>query len=367
MRFGAPQRTRGIRSVIMKATSGAPVQRTDSGAGEPARRRPTINDVAAASGVSRGTVSRYLNGGKWVSPDAQEAIQRAIRRTGYRANQHARSLVTGRANALAFLLAEPQDRLFADPTYTPLLRGAAEALTKRQMTLNLLVASTPEERENVVAYMSGGHVDGAMLISSHENDPLVDLLLAHDIPVVSCGLPLGRTDAVPSVSVDEAGGARAMVAHLRSRGRRRIAMITGPLDQPGGRYRLEGYREELGADYDEALVAHGDWGRESGSAAMAELLQRDDEIDAVFAASDAMAAGAMATLRRAGRRVPDDVAVGGFDDSPLASNLDPPLTTMHQPFDKISAEMVAVLLETAAGGEIKSVTLPAKLIIRAST
>src|SRR5699024_9769567 len=234
-------------------------------AGDPPRRRPTINDVAAASGVSRGTVSRYLNGGKWVSPDAQESIQRAIRRTGYRANQHARSLVTGRANALAFLLAEPQDRLFADPTYTPLLRGAAEALTKRQMTLNLLVASTPEERENVVAYMSGGHVDGAMLISSHENDPLVDLLLAHDIPVVSCGLPLGRTDAVPSVSVDEAGGARAMVAHLRSRGRRRIAMITGPLDQPGGRYRLQGFREELGADYDEMLVAHGDWGRESGA------------------------------------------------------------------------------------------------------
>src|SRR5690625_1926713 len=351
----------------MKATSGAPVQRTDSGAGEPPRRRPTINDVAAASGVSRGTVSRYLNGGKWVSPDAQEAIQRAIRRTGYRANQHARSLVTGRANALAFLLAEPQDRLFADPTYTPLLRGAAEALTKRQMTLNLLVASTPEERENVVAYMSGGHVDGAMLISSHENDPLVDLLLAHDIPVVSCGLPLGRTDAVPSVSVGEAGGERAVVAQLRSRGRRRVAMITGPPDRPGGRYRLDGHGAEPGPAQGEAMVADGDWGRESGAVAMAELLQRDGEIDAVFAASDAMAAGAIATLRRAGRGVPDDVAVGGFDASPLASNLDPPLTTMHQPFDRISAEMVAVLLEAAAGGAIKSVTLPAKLIVRAST
>ena len=127
--------------------------------------------------MSRGTVSRYLNGGKWVSPDAREAIQQAIRQTGYRANQHARSLVTGRANALAFLLAEPQESLFVDPTYTPLLRGAAAALAQQQKTLNLLVASTPEERENVVAYMAGGHVDGAMLISSHENDPLVDLLL----------------------------------------------------------------------------------------------------------------------------------------------------------------------------------------------
>ena len=209
-------------------------RRPPAGTDDAPKRRPTIKDVAASSGVSRGTVSRYLNGGKWVSPDAREAIQQAIRQTGYRANQHARSLVTGRANALAFLLAEPQESLFVDPTYTPLLRGAAAALAQQQKTLNLLVASTPEERENVVAYMAGGHVDGAMLISSHENDPLVDLLVEHHIPVVSCGLPLGRSGSLASVSVDEAGGARAMVAHLRSTGRRRIAMITGPLDLPGG-------------------------------------------------------------------------------------------------------------------------------------
>lgn len=336
-------------------------------AGDAPRRRPTIHDVAAAAGVSRGTVSRYLNGGKWVSPGAREAVERAIQHTGYRTNQHARSLVTGRANALAFLLAEPQDRLFADPTYAPLLRGAAEALTARQMTLNLLVAGTPKERENVVAYMSAGHVDGAMLISSHENEPLVDLLLSHDVPLVSCGIPLGRSDRVASVSVDEAGGARQMVAHLRSRGRRRIAMITGPLDLPGGRFRLEGYREELGADFDPTLVAHGDYGAESGTAAMTELLERAPDLDAVFAASDAMAAGAITVLRRAGRRIPEDVAVGGFDDSGLAVNLDPPLTTMRQPFDRISAEMVSLLLEVIGGGATKSVTMPATLVVRDST
>ncbi|WP_413452804.1 LacI family DNA-binding transcriptional regulator [Georgenia phoenicis] len=331
------------------------------------RRRPTIRDVAAEAGVSRGTVSRYLNGGKWVSPEARDAVERAIRRTGYRTNQHARSLATGRANAIAFLLAEPQDRLFADPTYAPLLRGAAEALTARQMTLNLLVAGTPKERENVAAYMSAGHVDGAMLISSHENEPLLDLLLAHEVPLVSCGLPLGRTDRVASVSVDEAGGAREMVSHLRSRGRRRIATITGPLDLPGGRYRFEAYRDELGADYDPALVAHGDFGTESGAAAMTELLERAPDIDAVFAASDAMAAGAITVLRRAGRSIPEDVAVGGFDDSGLAVNLDPPLTTMRQPFDRISAEMVSLLLEIIAGGATKSVTMPATLVVREST
>lgn len=331
------------------------------------RRRPTIRDVAAAAGVSRGTVSRVINGGHWVSPPAREAVEQAIAITGYRANQHARSLVTGRANALAFLLAEPQDRLFADPTYAPLLRGAAEALAARQMTLNLLVAGTEKERENVAAYISAGHVDGAMLISSHENEPLVDLLLSHDVPLVSCGIPLGQSDRVASVSVDEAGGARAMVTHLRERGHRRIAMITGPLDLPGGRFRLDGYREVLGAEYDPALVVHGDYGTESGAVATGELLARGVPFDAVFAASDAMAAGAISVLRRSGLRVPDDVAIGGFDDSGLAVNLDPPLTTMRQPFDRISAEMVALLVDVVAGGEPRSVTMPATLIVRAST
>lgn len=337
------------------------------GTGNGPRRRPTIHDVAAAAGVSRGTVSRYLNGGKWVSPDAREAVERAIRQTGYRANQHARSLVTGRANSLAFLLAEPQDQLFADPTYAPLLRGAAEELARRQMTLSLLVAGTSDERENAAKYVAAGHVDGVMLISSHENEPLLDDLLNQGVPIVSCGIPLGRSDRVAWVSVDEAGSAREMVAHLRSRGRRRIAMITGPLDLPGGRYRLDGYREELGPDVDEALVVHGDYGHESGAAAMAELLARAPDLDAVFAASDLMAAGAITALRRAGKRVPDDVAVGGFDDAGLAARLDPPLTTMRQPFDRISAEMVTILLDLVGGAEPKSVTMPATLVVRESS
>src|SRR5690625_263193 len=288
-------------------------------------RRPTINDVAAAAGVSRGTVSRYLNGRKWVSSEAQKAIEGAIQQTGYRANQHARSLVTGRTNALAFLLAEPQDVLFNDPTYTPLLRGAAEESSRQHKTLTLLVASTPEERESVVSYMASGHVDGAMLISSRENDPLVDLLLENQIPVVSCGVPLGRSHEVASVSVDETGGAQEMVEHLQQKGRERIAMITGPLDLPGGRLRLDGYREAVGADYDAALVVSGDFSHDSGVTAMQELLARDVPFDAVFAASDAMAAGAITVMRRAGIRVPEDVAVGGFDDSGLATNIEPAL------------------------------------------
>ena len=328
---------------------------------------PTIIDVATAAGVSRGTVSRYLNGGKWVSAESSNAIERAIRRTGYRANQHARSLVTGRSNAIAFLLTEPQDLLFADPTYAPLLRGAADALSQYQMTLTLLVAGNEKERNNVLNYLSAGHVDGALLVSTHENEPLIDLLLERNVPLVSCGLSIGKADRVASVSVDESAGARAMIEHLRSRGRSKIAMITGPLDLPGGLYRLEGYRSTLGSDFDESLVAVGDYTHESGIRGMTELLERYPDIDAVFAASDTMAAGALQVLRKAGKRVPDDVAVGGFDDSGLAANLDPPLTTMRQPFAQISSEMVSLLLSVIEGGPVKSITLPATLVVRETT
>lgn len=330
------------------------------------RRRPTIKDVATASGVSRGTVSRVINGGHWVSPSAHKAVEQAIRTTGYRVNRHARSLVTGRANSLAFLLTEPQQLLFSDPNFSILLRGAAEALAKRGMTLILLVAGSPAERESVAAYVAAGHVDGVLLISSHENDPLIGSLLDQGVPTVACGIPLGYADQVTSVSVDEVGGARTMVGHLQTSGRQRIAMIAGPLDTPGGRFRLEGYRQKLGADFDERLVAYGDYSAASGAAAMATLLALDAGIDAVFVASDLMAAGAITTLRQQGLRVPEDIAVGGFDDSALAATLDPPLTTMRQPFNRISSEMVTLLLDVIEGAPHKSVTLPASLVVRHS-
>lgn len=330
------------------------------------RRKPTIRDVADTAGVSYGTVSRVLNGGRWVSPQAREAVEAAIIATGYRTNHAARSLATGRANSLAFLLTEQQHLLFADPTFALLLRGAAEALSQRAMTLVLLVAGTPQEREGVEHYVSAGHVDGVMLISSHESDPLLDSLLAAGIPTVSCGAPLGHQGELSSVSVDETESAREMTRYLRDRGHRRIAMIAGPADTPGGRFRLVGYREELGADFDPVLVEEGDYGLESGSAAMVRLLERAPDIDAVFAASDLMAAGAVQALRRAGRRVPEDIVVAGFDDSGLAENHEPPLTTMRQPWDRISEEMVALLLEVIAGAPPRAVTLPTTLVVRES-
>ena len=342
---------------------------TDSPATQPhgARRRPTIKDVAAAAGVSRGTVSRVLNGGHWVSPEARVAVEAAIESTGYSANHHARSLVTGRSNSIAFLLTEPQHLLFEDPNFSILLRGTAHELARRRMPLLLMVAGTRDEQRNVVDYVASGHVDGVLLISSHVGSTVVRSLHEQGIPTIACGIPIGFEHTVGYVAADDFEGARTMVRHLRDRGRTRVATITGPMDTPGGRLRLDGYRAELGDAYDETLVAHGDYTRDGGSSAMAELLERRPDLDAVFVASDLMAAGALVTLRGAGRTVPGDVAVGGFDDAGLAAALEPPLTTMHQPFDRISAEMVRLLLGVIEGDAPAAVTVPASLVVRAST
>ncbi|HTJ36220.1 MAG TPA: LacI family DNA-binding transcriptional regulator [Dactylosporangium sp.] len=328
-------------------------------------RRPTINDVAAAAGVSRGTVSRVLNGGHDVSDSAQEAVERAMRKTGYVVNQHARSLVTQRSQSVAFILSEPQERLFEDPNFNVLLHSCTQALAKQDITLLLTLASSLEDRKRLGRYLTGGHVDGALLVSTHSGNPLIPELLARGLPVVACGKPLGFERQVAYVAADDRDGARQMVTYLRSTGRRRIATITGPLDTSGGVERLAGYREAL-ADSAPELVAHGDYTRASGEAAMTQLLERAPDLDAVFVASDLMAAGALTALNRAGRRVPTDVAVGGFDDSQIATNTSPPLTTVRQPYPRIGAEMVRLLLSSIDGESPAAVIIPTELITRES-
>ena len=330
------------------------------------RRRPTIEDVATEAGVSRGTVSRVLNGGHYVSPVTLDAVNRAIKKTGYVVNQHARSLVTQRSESVAFILSEPAERLFADPNFAVLLRGCTQALAEHDIGLFVCIAASRSERTRITRFLAAGHVDGALLVSAHAGDPLLDLLASAGVPYVACGAPPGYESKISYVAADDRGGARTMVEHLRSIGRTRIATITGPLDTFGGRGRLEGYRDVVGASFDEALVEEGDYGQESGERAMARLLERRPDLDAVFVASDAMALGALNALRRAGRRVPEDVAIGGFDDSSAALAARPALTTMRQPLQRISGEMVRLLIAAISGDEPSAVILPTELVKRGS-
>src|SRR5580693_4135078 len=305
------------------------------------RRRPTIEDVATEAGVSRGTVSRVLNGGHYVSPGTLDAVNRAIKKTGYVVNHHARSLVTQRSESVAFILSEPAERLFADPNFSVLLRGCTQALAEHDIGLFVCIAASSSDRTRITRFLAAGHVDGALLVSVHAGDPLPDLLGSAGVPYVACGAPLGFESKVSYVAADERGGARAMVAYLRSTGRTRIATITGPLDTSGGRGRLEGYREVVGDAFDESLVEEGDYAQDSGDRALN-------------------------ALHREGRRVPEDVAVGGFDDSSAAVAARPALTTIRQPYPRISREMVRLLLAAISGDEPSAVILPTELVRRAS-
>ncbi|GII72549.1 LacI family transcriptional regulator [Sphaerisporangium melleum] len=331
------------------------------------RKRPTIHDVAAAAGISRGTVSRVLNGDRYVSTAARAAIERAIAETGYVVNRNARSLVTQRTGSVALVLSEPQEKLFEDPNFSVLLRTATQRLAQRDVSLVLMIAGDGGDRDRVMRYLRGGHADGVLLVSTHAGDPLLDALEVAGVPAVACGEVLGRRSPIPYAAADDREGARQMTRYLAGRGRRRIATITGPLDTPGGLRRLEGFVDVLGRRATKKLIAHGDYTRRGGEVAMAELLERTPGIDAVFVGSDLMAAGALAALRAAGRRVPEDVAVGGFDDSAVAVSTHPPLTTMRQPLERVAEETVRLLLDLIDGaGHVDPVVLPTELVVRES-
>jgi DNA-binding LacI/PurR family transcriptional regulator len=332
------------------------------------RKRPTIRDVAREAGVSYATVSRVLNGREWVSPEAVRAVRDAISRTGYTANQHARSLATGRSGSIAFLLTEPQHLLFEDPNFAVLLRGVAQALAAHELTLILMIAATPEERTRAMTYLSGGHVDGILLVSPHSGDPLLGRLVNAGVPIVACGQVLGHEATISSVAADEWAGARSAVTHLLAAGCRRIAHIAGPQDTSGGVDRLRGYSDALrahGLPFDESLVAYGDWSHASGAAAMRTLLPQAP--DAIFAASDAMAAGVLPVLRDAGIAVPGQIRLIGFDDSGLAATQHPPLSSVRNPLDRISEEMVRLLTDVIAGRTPLSITVPTTIVLRESS
>jgi DNA-binding LacI/PurR family transcriptional regulator len=330
------------------------------------RRRPTLESVAARAGVSRATVSRVVNGLP-VTTASQESVRQAIRELGYVPNHAARTLVTRRTDLIALVLPEPTTRIFSGDRFFPgVIHGVSQELEAADKQLVLMLAGSAASRERIERSVSAHHVDGVMLASLHGADPLPAALTRIGIPVVCSERTLGPA-SVPYVGVDNVGGAATAVRHLLTAGRTRIATIAGPQDMIAGIDRLAGYRAALRESPRRSIVAVGDFTTQSGAAAMRQLLHDDPELDAVFAASDLMADGALQTLRRAGRQVPDDVAVIGFDDIDLAEYTDPPLTTIRQPIAEIGRRMAFQLLRLVAGQEIEPiVTLPTDLVVRDS-
>ncbi|MFJ3160394.1 LacI family DNA-binding transcriptional regulator [Streptomyces kanasensis] len=340
--------------------------------------RPTLEAVAARAGVSRATVSRVVNGGAGVRRPLVDRVRRAVEELGYIPNHAARTLVTRRNGAVAVIIAEPEFRIFSDPFFEQQVRGISRELTAHDSQLVLLWVEGAGDYERIARYLGGGHVDGALAFSVHDDDELPAIVRRVQVPTVFGGRPgwPGATGepAVPYVDADNRGGAREAVRYLVGQGRRRIAHIAGPRDQTSATDRLAGYRDVL-LDGDPGLVAQGDFTEGSGAVAMAGLLDRRPDLDAVFAANDLMASGALRVLRERGLRVPQDVAVVGFDDmESVAAVTDPPLTTVRQDIEGMGRLMVRLLMRAlhpdgepgATDAAPGSVITPTELVRRAS-
>lgn len=331
----------------------------------------TLEVVAQLAGVSRATVSRVVNGDTRVRPVTRLAVEKAIAQLGYSPNRAARSLVTRRTDSIGLVIPEPTTKLFGDPFFPRLVRGISETLAASDMQLVLLAPQGRGDEDRLRRYITGGHVDGALLVSLHGDDPLPNFLARAGIPVVVGGRPpLGST--VSYVDMDNLNGARAAVQHLTESGRRSIATVTGSLDMAVAVDRLQGYREALdaaGLARDAELEVSGDFEQDRAREEAERLLRQRPDVDAVFAHSDPMAVGVLQALRRLGRAVPGDVAVIGFDDSVLASSAEPPLSSVRQPIEEMGREMCRLLLRTIATRDrvARRLILDTELVVRASS
>jgi DNA-binding LacI/PurR family transcriptional regulator len=329
---------------------------------------PTLADVARLAGVSSATASRVLTGSARVQVQTKDKVEQAMTLLGYARNRAARSAGSRRAGAVALIVGEETIKVFADPFFARMLRAVSNELSTADSQLVVLTLHSPREYQAVSRYLRSGHVDGALFVSMHGRPDFDYQSLG--IPLVLCGRPVAGGGALAYVDADNIGGARTAVRYLLDSGRKAVATIAGPPDMAPGIDRLLGYRQALGAAavLDPGMIAYGDFSAMSGQHALLRLIDHRPGIDAVFAASDLMAAGALHALRRLGRRVPQDVAVIGFDGLPAAQQTDPQLTTVRQPVAAMGTCMVSELLAQIAdpGRKPAQVVLGTELILRGS-
>jgi DNA-binding LacI/PurR family transcriptional regulator len=359
----------GVRAVAPRQVAVEPAERAGGA--------PTLEDVARVAGVSRATVSRVVNGKRRVAPEIQDVVRQAIATVGYVPNLAARSLVTRRTGAVIVVVSGAEAEAadggvsvdFADPFFGRVVGGMLRALRPRDVDPILMLAETDADRARVMSALTNGNADGALLVSTHAEDPLPAQLVAAGMPAVRFARP---THPLPMSYVDVANreGARLAAEHLVERGRRRIVAISGPLDVPAARDRLAGFQDEL-ARHGHAWVPadSGNFTFASGVAAMTRLLDQDPSIDGVFASNDLMALGAIEALHARGRAVPHDVSVVGFDDSSLGALSRPGLTSVRQPIEEMAAEMARILFDTLADPErrVTSVIFEPTLVVRGTS
>lgn len=338
----------------------------------------TLEQVAALAGVSRSTVSRVLNNHPSVNQSTRRRVLEVVRAHDFHPNQAARALASRRSQIIGLVIPQPLHSVFSEPYFGALISGTSAACAERgyYLMLSLAAPSAPDAYSRIIA---GGHVDGLLVASAILNSPLVARLHDERFPFVLVGRDPNRTD-VPTVDVDNQQGAAKVAMHFVRIGYKRIGTITGPMSMVAALDRHHGFLGGLrsaGLACPDSAIAEGDWSEQSGYLAMLRLLAAPQHPQAVFVASDNMAIGALRAIRGAGLRVPQDIALVGFDDLPLAEAVDPPLTTVRQPIPQIGYTAATLLIDLLnrpgraedgwpAAPASERIILPTELIVRQS-
>lgn len=329
----------------------------------------TLEHVAQLAGVSRSTVSRVVNNQSGVREDVRRRVWEVIDETGYRPNLAARALASNRTGIINLIVPHAFNTLLTDPYFLPLTQGITRACSEHDLSLTLFLFHNDDEEIRLARRIENSTLfDGVIIAASQYDDPLIPYLLQNEVPLVL----VGRQDQYPQISfvdADNLSGAYIATTHLLRLGYTRIAHITGPLRMAAGEERLGGYRKALsdrGLDYDPELVAEGDFTEIGGYIAMKRLLACRPH--AVFAASDRMAMEAWKAIEEAGLRVPQDIALIGFDDLQPAGAGRSQLTTIRQPVGRVGSEAVSVLLDVIEHGPEpqRRVIFDTELVIRDS-
>jgi LacI family transcriptional regulator len=333
--------------------------------------RMNLEDIAKQAGVSRSTVSRVINNEPYVSEKTRTRVLEIIERLNFSPNHAARTLVTQRSRVVGVVIPHTANVFFTDNSYFPmLLQGIASAANVRDNSILLWLSQQDEDREHFSQRITRNRIsDGLIVASVTDNDPLLDRLINATPHFVMVERPLRYADRISYVSVDNVKGGQMATEHLISLGRRRIGHTTGHLNISDGQDRLIGYKKALERAYipfNPDLVAEGQFSYDGGYAAMKRLLVHRP--DAVFCAGDTAALGAIQAITEAGMRVPDDVAVVGFDDLDVATQSTPQLTTIRQPIQQKGSAAADLLIDLIDGNieGPRQVLLPTQLVIRHS-
>ncbi len=327
----------------------------------------TLEEIAKLAKVSRSTVSRVINNHPNVRPEVRERVWKIIQEVGYHPHAAARNLATRRTRVVGVVIPETLPKVFSDPYFPAVLRGISDTLAEHDYHLLLSLLAPLQEEDFYRRVLRGHLVDGIIVLSAQITDPLIIRAHRDGLPVVSIGRCV--EPGVSYVDADNVEGGRMATEHLLRLGRRRVATIAGPQTRAPGIDRLEGYRSALhawGINLRSEWIVEGDFTEAGGYIAMRRLLPAHP--DAVFVASDLMAVGALKAIREAGLRVPDDIAIVGYDDVELAQFTDPPLTTIRQPIYELGRIAVQLLLRQMEEGvrDPQRVILPTELVIRSS-